>query len=229
LGEENGLMARGPLLIGIGGTVAALVAYFVWKRGQTAAGPVQAGASAGDVGEVQPVSETEKPKSGIGNQYDALISSVANAESVDPVLLKAIVATETDFDEEAVNPEQSFTLNGVSYSPSDGRGRKALRDFIAAGGDPASIGLNPSLGLAQVRVGNGKHFIPGLQALELFDPQTNLTASSRLLRELVHAGVTLETIDAYNVGQGRVLSGELRNLPYRDKAKRNYAIFQTDF
>src|SRR5260370_25456832 len=107
-----------------------------------------------------------KVKSGIANEWDALIAAIADAEKVDPVLLKAIVKQESGFDEEAVNPEQSFTINGQTYSPSSSTGRRLLHDFIAAGGDPASIGLNPSLGLAQVRVSTGKFFIPGLEARE---------------------------------------------------------------
>jgi len=170
-----------------------------------------------------------KVKSGIGNEWDALIAAIADAEKVDPVLLKAIVKKESRFDEEAVNPEQSFTINGQTYSPSSSTGRRLLHDFIAAGGDPASLGLNPSLGLAQVRVSTGKFFIPGLEARELFDPKTNLTASARLLVQLFDAGVRLETIDGYNVGQGRVLSGDLRNFPYRDEVNRNYALFKNDF
>jgi len=170
-----------------------------------------------------------KVKSGIGNEWDALIAAIADAEKVDPVLLKAIVKKESRFDEEAVNPEQSFTINGQTYSPSSSTGRRLLHDFIAAGGDPASLGLNPSLGLAQVRVSTGKVFIPGLEARELFDPKTNLTASARLLVQLFDAGVRLETIDGYNVGQGRVLSGDLRTFPYRDEVNRNYALFKNDF
>lgn len=164
-------------------------------------------------------------QSGIGNSYDALISAIADREGVDPALLKAIIKRETNFDEEAVNPEQTFTIYGTTYAPSSVQGRRRLHDFIVGGGDPSSIGVNPSLGLAQVRFSTGKYFIPGLEAKELFDPQTNLTASARLLRELADAGITLETIDAYNVGQD--LSP--RNLPYRDEVKKNYQLFRGDF
>lgn len=172
-----------------------------------------------------PAQKPALPKSGIGHQYDAIIADIARREGISPVLLKAIVAKETYFDEEAVNPEQTFTLGGVTYPPSSNAGRQKLREFISRGGDPATIGLNPSLGLAQVRVRTGKHFIPGLDAVELFDPKTNLTASARLLRELLGAGITLDTIDAYNVGQDL----HPRNFPYRDKVKQFFAQFQGDF
>jgi len=213
--------------------VGAVAYYYRSKLSSLFQGPAQGQLQFAADGE-QPTAggapaPVSKPKSGIGNQWDALISAVAGAENVDPVLLKAIIKKETDFDEEAVNPEKTFTINGQTYSPSSSTGRRLLHDFIAAGGDPASIGVNPSLGLAQVRVSTGKFFIPGLEARELFDPQTNLTASARLLLQLHDAGVRLETIDAYNVGQGRVLSGELRNLPYRDEVNRNYALFKNDF
>jgi hypothetical protein len=170
-----------------------------------------------------------KPKSGIANEFDALISAVASRENSDPVLIKAIVQTETEFDEEAVNPEKTFTIGGQTFSASSSTGRRLLHDFIANGGDPASLGVNPSLGLAQVRVSTGRFFIPGLEAKELFDPQTNLTACARFLNQLSDQGIRLDTIDAYNVGEPRVKSGELRNLPYRDKVNKNYRLFQTDF
>src|SRR5260370_13564213 len=216
--------------------VAGVAGYVLWKRRKKASESLQSRGEGGNVDEsaksksgINEGGTGPKAKSGIGDDYDALISSVATAEGADPVLLKAIVRKESDFDEEAINPERTFTLNGVTYSPSSSEGRKRLHDFIAGGGDPASIGVNPSLGLASVRVSTGKHFMPGLQALELFDPQMNLTLSAKLLRELKGAGITLETIDAYNVGQSRVLSGELRNLPYRDEVRANYALFQNDF
>src|SRR5260370_3022107 len=194
--------------------VAGVAGYVLWKRRKKASESLQSRGEGGNVDEsaksksgINEGGTGPKAKSGIGDDYDALISSVATAEGADPVLLKAIVRKESDFDEEAINPERNFTLNVVTYSPSSSEGRKRLHDFIAAGGDPASIGVNPSLGLAQVRVSTGKFFIPGLEARELFDPQTNLTASARLLFQLHDAGVRLETIDGYNLGQGRVFNG----------------------
>ncbi len=190
----------------------------------SSAGGMQMG-NAGDSGGVADSGASSPQKSGLGNQYDALIKSVAVAEGVEPALLKAIVAKESYFDEEAVNPEKDFVLEGVLYQQYDKTGLKLLHDFIAAGNDPKSIGLNPSLGLAQVRVNEGQSFIPGLQAVELFDPRTCLTASARLLRQLFHAGITLDTIDAYNEGQAL----HKRKLPYRDEVNAYYRRFQGDF
>ncbi|MGH7744699.1 MAG: transglycosylase SLT domain-containing protein, partial [Candidatus Dormibacteria bacterium] len=193
-------------LFGLGGIV-----YHFYKKGAISPVSVPSGTSP-DFSAT--VSGAPNPnKSGIGTAYDGIISQVANTEGADPILLKAIVKKESNFDEEAVNPETTFTLGGVTYGPNDSGGRKALHDFISGGGDPASIGLNPSLGLAQVRVGIGKAFIPGLEAIQLFDPETNLTASARLLKQLAAAGITLDTIDAYNEGQAL----DRRNLPYRDE------------
>jgi len=207
-----------PLLIAAGLAGLGGLAYWLKTRRASSPLPVREFLTSADA----PVL---KRTSGIGNDYDALILTVAGAEGIDPVLLKAIVKKETNFDEEAVNPEQTFTIYGKTYAPSSLEGRRRLRDFIAGGGDPHSLGINPSLGLAQVRLSTGKHFISGLEPQELFDPQTNLTASARLLRELADAGITLETIDAYNVGQD--LSP--RNLPYRDAVKKNYELFRGDF
>ncbi len=164
-------------------------------------------------------------KSGLGNDFDDLIRTVANAELVSPAILKAIVAKESFFDADAINPEKNFTINGVTYPQYDKRGQGVLRAFIKEKEDPLTLGINPSLGLAQVRVTIGQKMIPGLDAWELFIPQTNLTASGRLLRELLDAGITLDTIDAYNVGQGL----RIRNLKYRDEVNSYYARFVGDF
>lgn len=207
------------IIIGLG-AIGAAAAWFALRRNSASNA-----LPAGTLPTSNPFATPLAAKSGIGNEWDQLISLVASREGVDPALLKAIVKKESGFDEEAVNPERSFFLYGKSYGPGDLSGRRALHDFIAGGGDPASIGLNPSLGLAQVRVSIGKKFIPGLDAIQLFDPQTNLTASARLLRQLAKAGITLDTIDAYNVGQD--LSP--RNLPYRDEVRANYALFVPDF
>jgi hypothetical protein len=216
-----------PVVFALGAAgLFAVIALFL--RQKTSSLSTAGGMPMGNAGDLTGAGSSgagSPQKSGLGNQWDVLIQQVAAAERVEPALLKAIVAKESYFDEEALNPERDFVLNGVSYGQYDSAGTKALHDFIAAGNDPKSIGLNPSLGLAQVRVSEGQSFIPGLQAVELFDPQTCLTASARLLRQLFDAGITLDTIDAYNEGQAL----HRRKLPYRDAVNAYYVRFKGDF
>src|SRR5713226_1817125 len=121
--------------------------------------------------------------SGVAMHWNAAIAQAAAAASIDPVLLKAIVATETGFNPDAINPEKSFVLEGVSYAQYDRAGQRALVAWIKAGNEPATIGLNPSLGIAQVRVSNGKKFIQGLDAWDLFDPAIDLEAAAYLIAD----------------------------------------------
>lgn len=164
-------------------------------------------------------------------RFDPLIADAASRQGIPPHILKAIVAKESGFNPDAINPESSFILDGVTYSPGSSQGRGQLRDFLKSGGSLSSVRrisgrqLNPSIGLAQVRVSTARKFILGVQAFELFNPVTNLTAASELLRELFSAGITLDTIDAYNVGQD--LSP--RNLPYRDRVRNFARTFEKDF
>lgn len=161
-------------------------------------------------------------------KYDKQIAGVAAEFSVPPHILKAIVAKESSFNPDAINPEKPFTLNGVAYSASDKTGRAKLRQFILDGGNPlTALGVNPSIGLAQVRLKIARKVLrdPGLGAAELFDPIMNLRASAALLRELISAGITLDTIDAYNVGQDL----QPRNLPYRDRVVKFARQFEGDF
>ncbi len=157
---------------------------------------------------------------------DRLIFEEAKRQGVDPVILKAIVAKESSFNPEAINPEKTFALQGVTYSPVNPQGRRALRRAILAENlNPLSIRVNPSIGLAQVRLTIARAFLPDVTARELFDPRTNLRASASLLRQLFDNGITLDTIDAYNVGQDL----QPRNLPYRDAVKQFAREFQNDF
>ncbi len=161
------------------------------------------------------------------SSFDATIAEAADRWNVKPNILKAIVARESGFNQVAINPEKSFVLKGVLYSAGDAKGRTALRAFIAEGGDPLSLGINPSIGLAQVRLTTARSLSnnPSLKASALFVPATNLDLAARLLRQLFDAGITIDTIDAYNVGQD--LSP--RNLPYRDAVKQNADRFASDF
>ncbi len=160
-------------------------------------------------------------------KYDKEIAAAAAEHLISPVILKAIVAKESGFNPNAINPEKTFTLDGVTYSPSDRAGRAKLRQFIFSGGNPKVLGLNPSIGLAQVRLGIARKVLrdPALGAAELFDPALNLRASAALLSELIAGGITLQTIDAYNVGQDL----QPRNLPYRDAVVKFARQFEGDF
>lgn len=164
--------------------------------------------------------------SGVHPEYDDAIAQASAAAGTDPVLLKAIVAKESNFNPDAINPETNFTLNGVSYAQYDSQGQALLAAWIKEGNDPALIGLNPSCGIAQVRVSNGKHYISGLDAWDLFDPQVCLAAAAYLIRD---DGTTLDTADMYNVGHGTNWARGVRNPGYKMDVQRHYAEFAGDF
>lgn len=164
--------------------------------------------------------------SGVHPEYDGVIAQTASDAGIDPVLLKAIVAKESNFNPDAINPETDFTVNGVTYGQYDARGQAILAAWIKEGNDPALIGLNPSCGIAQVRVSNGKHYISGLDAWDLFDPQVCLAAAAYLIRD---DGTTLDTADMYNVGHGTNWARGVRNLGYKMDVQRHYAEFAGDF
>ena len=166
------------------------------------------------------------PPSGVAMQYNEIIAQAASAAGIDPVLLKSICAVESGFNQDSINPEKDFTLNGVSYSVNDSAGRAALVAWIKDGNDPASIGLNPSCGIAQVRVGNAKQFISGLDPWDLFDPATCLQAAAYLMAQM---GITLDTADMYNVGHGLNWLRGVRNAPYQAKVADFYSRFAGDF
>jgi hypothetical protein len=166
------------------------------------------------------------PPSGVASQWNAFIAQAAKAAGVDPVLLKAIVATETYFNPNAINPEKDFILEGVSYGQNDSSGRAKLVAWIKDGNDPATIGLNPSCGIAQVRVSNGKKFISGIDAWDLFNPSVCLEAAAYLIAD---DGTTLDTADMYNVGHGLNWLRGVRNAPYQAKVADFYSRFAGDF
>ena len=205
---------------------AAAAAYLAFKS----LNPDSAFAAAGDVGDgsANPSADgaNAPPPSGVAMQWNALIAQAAKAAGIDPVLLKAIVATETGFRPDAINPEQDFILDGVSYGQNDENGRRLLVAWIKDGNDPASIGLNPSCGIAQVRVSNGKKFISGLDPWDLFDPATCLQAAAYLIQS---DGTTLDTADMYNVGHGLNWFRGVRNAPYQAKVADFYSRFAGDF
>jgi hypothetical protein len=200
------------------------VAVYFYRR--SASSPVVSTAPPdGTVG----VATTVTAPSGVHPEFDAAIAQAASVAGISPVTLKAIAATETYFNPDAINPEQDFTLNGVSYSQYDRTGQALLVAWIKAGNDPVSIGLNPSVGIAQVRVSEGKAFIQGLNAWDLFDAATCFEAAAYFISQLIDGGVNDSTLDAYNVGLGANWRRGIRNLPYRDKANGFQAKFAGDF
>lgn len=159
-------------------------------------------------------------------QIDELIVIQAESAGIDPALLKAIVRQESNFDPNAINPEQSYAIDGENFSASSRTGRARLVFLIKAGHDPKEYGLNPSLGLAQVRVATARDFLPGVTALQLLDPQINLHAAAAFLAWMFGKGLTVDEIDAYNVGFHGVTVLKRRNLSYRDSVVGFYREFK---
>ncbi len=210
-------------LVWIGAAVAAAAAFFAYRLFS----PSMAFAAEGDVGSGSDASSgSAASSSGVAMQWNAAIAQAAAVAGIDPALLKSIVATETGFNPDAINPEKDFVLNGVSYKQYDRAGQRALVAWIKDGNEPATIGLNPSCGIAQVRVSNAKKFISGLNAWDLFDAPTCLEAAAYLIAD---DGTTLDTADMYNVGNGSNWARGVRNVPYRTKVQTFYAEFQGDF
>ncbi len=207
------------------GVVALYLLYKSASESGFAAAGVGDGSGGASVDSSADGTDTPLP-SGVASQYDTLIGQAAKAAGVDPVLLKSICAVESGFNPDSINPEQGFTLNGVTYGQYDRAGQKLLVAWIKQGNDPATIGLNPSCGIAQVRVSNGKKFISGLDAWDLFDPATCLEAAAYLLAD---DGTTLATADMYNVGHGLNWLRGVRNPPYQQKVSAYYSQFLGDF
>jgi hypothetical protein len=211
--------------------VGAVAAYVLYKTLNPATAFAAAGAE-GDSGgasggSAENGADTPPPSpSGVGMQWNGLIAQAAKAAGIDPVLLKAIAATESGFNPDSINPEKDFVLNGVSYGQYDRAGQKLLVAWIKDGNDPASIGLNPSCGICQVRVSNGKKYIQGLDAWDLFDPATCFPAAAHLIAD---DGTTLDTADMFNVGHGLNWLRGIRNLPYRAKVQAYARQFAGDF
>jgi Transglycosylase SLT domain len=215
-----------PGLVAALALVAVAAAYLVFKNANPDSAFAAAGADGSDSGGPSADAPGAPPPSGVAMQWNALIAQAAKAAGIDPVLLKAICAVETGFRPDSINPEQDFILDGVSYGQNDSNGRRLLVAWIKDGNDPASIGLNPSCGIAQVRVSNGKRFISGLDPWDLFDPATCLQAAAYLIQS---DGTTLETADMYNVGHGLNWFRGVRNAAYQAKVADFYSRFAGDF
>lgn len=197
-----------PVLVAVG--LFAVVALFASRARAATSG-------------ARPVGTPAKPRSAL----DSVILDVARAEGVDPVVLKAIAAKESSFNAQAINPEKAFVLDGVRYKPQDRQGQAKLRDFVLRGGDPATLGLKPSTGIAQVKLATARFYLPGVSYQQLFDARTNLTVAARFLRDLFRKGITEESLDVYNIGERDW--PKVRNLPYRDDVKRYITQYRGDF
>ena len=212
----------------IGAAVAALAALVLYEFYKPMAFAAVGDGSGGDSspdGSSDSSAPSHSP-SGVAMQWNAAIAQAASAASIDPAVLKAIVATETGFNPDAINPEKDFILGGVSYKQYDRAGQRALVAWIKDGNEPSTIGLNPSCGIAQVRVGNAKKFIQGLNAWDLFDAPTCLEAAAYLIAEM---GLTYDTLDEYNVGGGTNWARGVRNAAYLAKADAFDTEFRGDF
>ncbi len=216
-------------LIAAFGLVAVAALFAIFK----VFNPISAFAAVGDVGSDSGTlsqdnsANNTSPPSGVAMQWNALIAQAAKAAGIDPVLLKAICAQETGFRADAINPEKDFTLNGVSYGQYDKKGQALLVAWIKDGNDPATIGLNPSCGIAQVRVDKIKKFFSrGVDAWDLFDPTICFEAAAFLIAD---DGTTLDTADMYNVGHGTNWARGVRNAPYQAKVADFYSRFAGDF
>lgn len=214
------------------GVLVAIAALYVLQKTFS---PVSAFASTGGAGNgldsgsegQAPDSSTVSPPSGVAMQWNGAIASAAKAAGIDPALLKAICATETGFNPDAINPEKDFILNGTSYGQYDRAGQRLLVAWIKDGNSPSTIGLDPSCGIAQVRVDKIKKFFSsGVDAWDLFDPSICLEAAAFLI---AGDGTTVETADMYNVGHGLNWLRGVRNAPYQKKVASYYAQFVGDF
>ncbi len=163
----------------------------------------------------------------LSSVYDGFISRLAFTDGVTPQLVKAIIAQESGFDPDAINPEKSFSLDGTPYGQSNPAGRAALRTYIKKFGNPPP-GINPSIGLGQIRLTTGRSELGIQLAALLFDPLTNLQATAKHLAFIFRQGIVLDTIDAYNVGVSGLKSGR-RNLVYQKRVAGFVAKFAKDF
>src|SRR6266446_6895797 len=151
-----------PAVLVIAVAAAMGAGYLVWKHLENvsafaADGPGTDGVVGSDLGSSSADSAPSLPSpSGVAMQYNAAIFAAAQRAGVDPVLMKALTAKETGFNANAINPEKNFTFDGTSYAQYDRAGQRLLVAWIKEGNDPAAIGLNPSLGMMQIRVGNAK-------------------------------------------------------------------------
>jgi len=144
--------------------------------------------------------------------YDRLIFLASGRQRTLSALLKAIAEHESGQNPLRVNPERA----GISES--------YVLGLIRAGGELPDR-LNPSIGFLQIRFSTARNLEPGVTAHDLLDVGMNLRVGFKLMDQLQRAGIRLETIDAWNVGQDL----EPRNLPYRDNIVRLFNGFVEDF
>lgn len=111
-------------------------------------------------------------------KYDAIIAEEAKQQSVPPVLIKAVIGTESSFNEKAYREEKTAT--GVVWDASYGLMQLLFRTAVA-------------LGFPDDRS----------RYLELLDPKTNIHYGTKLLRQLIdrYGYQPKDIYAAYNAGK----------------------------
>lgn len=128
--------------------------------------------------------------------FDSLIDSAAARYGVSGALIRAIIEVESGFNPNAYNGE------GLN-DPNQG-----------------------SFGLGQIqhsaRFSWPRYFAaPGNWPQDLYKPEVNIDMTARVLRYFLSRGYTVDTIDAYNVGETAYKKG-VRNTAYRQKVLEAY-------
>lgn len=179
------------------------------------------------------IQPTVAQKQTIGNQmsrWDGAIQENSDLTGVDPVLIKAIIEVESGGNPLAINPVNknisASELRSKILADSDG-GWIILDDptYRALNGNRS---LDPSCGLMQVRVSTASEIDDTISPQSLLDGDTCIRVGSKHLANILAQGVTLDTIDAYNMGVGNLRKNK-RNMDYRNKVNNWYEQFKNDF
>src|SRR5438128_2492606 len=99
-----------PGMIAALALVAGASAYMVVRSLNPDSAFAAAGAAGDDLGGSSADGASTPPPSRVSMQWNPLIAQAAAAARIDPVLLKAIAASETGFRPDAINPEKDFIL-----------------------------------------------------------------------------------------------------------------------
>lgn len=163
--------------------------------------------------------ETKKKSMTKENRYDEIIDSISKKYNIDFHLIKAIIATES-----------SFTDNAYRYEPEFyNRYIKGKSDWVNDPNysDPKKI--SASYGPMQVMYTTAKaEGWGGVVVAKLHDPETNIDIGVKhLKRKIVKYGLELGIL-AYNSGSPSKINGDPRkenNYVYLTKVARSYKSF----